>query len=92
VISLLKIQASSILLEKFLTQTVLIEKPKFSEKTKVLIFPPCQVFISFPHQAPSSLPLANHASPNKKTLGSSVPPPTSNLGVDIPSRTTPQIP
>jgi hypothetical protein len=45
--NLFKVQASSILPEKLLTQTVLIEKPKFSEKTKVLSFPPRQVLFPF---------------------------------------------
>jgi hypothetical protein len=82
--NLFKVQALSILLEKLLTQTILIEKLKFSEKTKVFNFPPHHVFISSPHQAPSSLPLANQATSNKRNLGNNVPPPTSDLGIDIP--------
>jgi hypothetical protein len=38
--NLFKVQALGILLEKLLTQTILIEKPKLSEKTKGLSFPP----------------------------------------------------
>lgn len=82
--NLFKVQASSIFPKKLLTQTILIEKPKFNEKTKVLSFPPCQVFISSPHQAPSFLPLKYHTSPNKKILRNNVPPPAPDLGASIP--------
>jgi hypothetical protein len=57
--SLLKIQSSSIFLKKLLTQTILIEKPKFNEKTKVFSFPPRQVFISSPHQSSPSIFLSS---------------------------------
>jgi len=33
--------------------------------------------MSSPHQAPSSLPLANHASPNKRNPRNTAPPPAS---------------